>query len=352
MRKTRVLVVEDSLTVRRHIVDVLSADPQLEVIGETDSGLRAIELVRSLRPDIVTLDMALASLTGLEATEQIMAHMPTPILIVSSSTNRGEAFNTFDALTAGAVDVLEKPAGTEIDGAWERKLVDAVKMAARIRVITHIRGRLRGAPASPPTTREVSVSRTWPHPTRLIAIGASTGGPGAVAGILRDLPADFSIPILLVIHLAEGFAQCFADWLGVVSSFPVRIAQDGDPLPAPGQRGVVMAPPDRHLSARNGRLRLERTAERNFCRPSVDVLFESLAGELASSTAACLLTGMGRDGAAGLLAIRTAGGLTIAESQATAIVFGMPREAVERNAAVWVLPLPEIAHALAARRAG
>ena len=151
MSRVKVLVVEDSLTVRRHLVGVLSADPDLEVIGETDSGLEAVELCEALRPDVLTLDMALSVLTGLEATERIMAHCPTPILIVSSSTNRGEAFNTFDALVAGAVDVLEKPAGTDTDRDWERRLVAAVKMAAplmnmrsachwslRVRIITAV----------------------------------------------------------------------------------------------------------------------------------------------------------------------------------------------------------------------
>src|SRR5437899_360930 len=142
MAKTRVLVVDDSLTARKHLVEILSADPELEVAGEAEDGKRAIELCRALRPDVVTLDMMLPVMSGLAVTEYVMAYCPTPILIVSSSTNRGELYKTYDALAAGAVDVFEKPSGRGPDGAWERGLVASVKIVSRIRVITHIRGRL------------------------------------------------------------------------------------------------------------------------------------------------------------------------------------------------------------------
>src|SRR5580692_11712078 len=150
MAKTRVLVVDDSLSVRKRLVEVLGADPDLDVVGEADDGRTAIELCQSLRPDVVTLDMMLPVMTGLAATEYIMAHFPTPILIVSASTNRGELFKTYDALAAGAVDVLEKPAGDEVEDAWERRLVSTVKLVSRIKVITHLRAKLR-PPPSPPT---------------------------------------------------------------------------------------------------------------------------------------------------------------------------------------------------------
>ncbi len=140
--RIRVLVVEDSVTVRKRIVEVLSADPGLEVVGEGADGKAAIELTEKLRPDVITLDMMLPVMTGVAATEYIMAHRPTPILVVSASTNRGELFRTYDALAAGAVDVLDKPLGDEIDGAWEQKLVSAVKLVSRIRVITHLRAKL------------------------------------------------------------------------------------------------------------------------------------------------------------------------------------------------------------------
>jgi two-component system, chemotaxis family, protein-glutamate methylesterase/glutaminase len=347
MAKTRVLVVEDSLTARRHMVEVLNADPELEVAGEAEDGKRAIELCRSLRPDVITLDMMLPLISGLAVTEYVMAYCPTPILVVSASTNRGELYKTYDALAAGAVDVFEKPTGSDRDGMWERALVSSVKMVSRIRVITHIRGRLGPLGHTPGCSTGFAGSNGWKR-KGIIAIGGSTGGPAAIFEILRGLPPGFPIPILLVIHIGEPFSAAFAAWLDGLSTLPVRYATDGETLPALGQTGIIMAPPNFHLVIRQGRLRLTRDPERNSCRPSVDVLFESLAKEFAGQTAACLLTGMGRDGAAGLLALRHAGALTIAQDEATSVVFGMPREAIQMGAADRVLGLDQIAPALAA----
>ncbi len=345
-RKTRVLVVEDSLTVRGHIVAVLSADPEIEVIGEASDGKLAIELCAKLRPDAVTLDMMLPVMSGLAATEYIMAYCPTPILIVSASTNRGELFKTYEALSAGALDVLDKPQGDASDELWGRHLVDAVKRIARIRVITHPRARLErfvqrrseAAAPAPPT-------RAGRGPVRLVTIGASTGGPRAIVEILRSLPATFSLPILVVVHLGDKFGGAFAEWLDGVSPLRATFAADGDPLPPPGKGCVLLAPPDRHLVVEGARLRLTNAPERHSCRPSVDALFESVAS-LGEGVAACLLSGMGRDGAQGLLAIRHAGGATIAQDEATSVVWGMPGEAVRLNAAERVLGIEHIGPAI------
>jgi two-component system chemotaxis response regulator CheB len=177
-------------------------------------------------------------------------------------------------------------------------------------------------------------------------VGASTGGPGALVELLRHLPADFQLPILLVLHIGEPFGMAFADWLDGQTQRPVAFARDGEPLFAAKGR-VLMAPPDRHLVVRGGQVHLTHDPERHSCRPSVDVLFESVAREIGPGAVGCLLTGMGRDGAAGLLDIRRAGGLTIAQDEATCVVWGMPREAVLLDAAERVLPLREIAPALA-----
>jgi len=339
MSRLRVLVVEDSVTVRKRLCEVLAGDPDLEVVGEAEDGKRAIELCRALRPDVLTMDMMLPLMTGLSATEYIMAHFPTPILVVSSSVNRGELFRTYDALAAGAVDVLEKPNGDEPEGDWERRLVASVKMVARIRVITHLRARVNA--------RSVSLPEPGRPGYALIAIGASTGGPGAILEVLSALPSPLRVPVLVVLHINEPFGTAFADWLDAQTPHRVSYAQDGEALAAVAGR-VVMAPPGRHLVLSQGRLRLTLEPERHSCRPSVDRLFESLAGERGTGTAACLLTGMGRDGAAGLLQIRQAGGLTIAQDEATSVVYGMPREAVLIGAAERVLPLGEIGSALAA----
>jgi two-component system chemotaxis response regulator CheB len=336
--KIRVLVVEDSVTVRKKIVEVLSCDDALEVVGEAADGKNAIELCQTLRPDIISLDMILPVLSGLAVTEYVMAYCPTPILIVSSSSNRGEAFKTYDALAAGAIDVFEKPSGETWPGAWERALVDRIKLVSRIRTIRHMRPRLGGE-----VTSGWRVPRKDTGAYRLVAIGTSTGGPAACAEILAHLPPDFPLPVLLVMHIAAAFAGALAEWLDNLSMLKVRCVTDGQPLPAVGEPVVLMAPPDRHLMLSGGRLYVTQEKERHSCRPSVDVLFESIAREMAEQSIACLLTGMGRDGAQGLLRIRQGGGRTLAQDNATSVVFGMPQEAIRIDAAERVLPIGEIA---------
>jgi two-component system chemotaxis response regulator CheB len=341
MAKLRVLVVDDSLTVRQRLCEALVTDPAIEVVGQADDGVRAIELCQTLRPDVVTLDMMLPTVNGVMVTESIMANCPTPILIVSASCNRGEACSPYDALAAGAVDVLEKPRGDEADGDWERKLIAAVRLVARIKVITHVRGRLGGLRPRPPLSGSPPPERTC----RVVAIGASTGGPGALAQVFRSLPVAFPLPILVVMHLDESFGHAFADWLGTQTPIPVQYARGGERLALLAGR-IVLAPPGRHLIVRSGSLQVTTDPERHSCRPSIDVLFESLCRDEGSAVAGCLLTGMGRDGAAGLLALRGAGALTIAQDEASSVVYGMPREAILLGAAERVLPLAEIGPAL------
>jgi two-component system, chemotaxis family, protein-glutamate methylesterase/glutaminase len=339
----RVLVVEDSPTVRHHLVETLAQDPGITVVGEAPDGRRAVEMCTALRPDVVTIDMVMPDMTGLAATEQIMAYCPTPILIVSASSNRGEVFKTFDALAAGAVDAFDKPSASTTEGAWETGFIARVKLVARIRVITHPRARLAGYR---PGGR--SAMRLDRRP-RVVAIGASTGGPVAVRDLLAAMPGDFTIPILLVIHIGATFGHAMAQWLDSQSPLRVSHVRDGEPLPTSGR--VIMAEPDRHLALVDGALRSLDAPERHFCRPSVDALFESVARASGSTAIGCLLTGMGRDGAEGLLAIERAGGATIAQDEATSVIFGMPKEAIRIGAARHVLPLGMIAPALAAMMA-
>ena len=339
MSPLRVLVVEDSLTARKRLVEVLEATGEIQVVGEAEDGKRAIELCLQLRPDVMTLDMMLPVMSGLAATEYIMAYCPTPILIVSSSTNRGELFKTYDALAAGAVDVLDKPTGLEAQGEWEARLRSTVKLISRVKVITHPRARLNAA------ARPVAPDTVHGRAPLVLALGASTGGPGAVVDVLRKLRAPFPAPILMVLHIGLQFGSALADWLDGQTKHRVSMATEGMRLDELRGR-VVMAPPESHLVVSAGRLHLTNAPERHSCRPSVDVLFESLAAEVAASTVACLMTGMGRDGAAGLLAIRLAGGRTFAQDEATSVAYGMPREAAQLGAAEVILPLPEIADAL------
>jgi two-component system, chemotaxis family, protein-glutamate methylesterase/glutaminase len=344
-KRIRVLVVEDSLTVRRYLCDVLSADPDIEIVGEAEDGKHAVELCQALSPDVITLDMFLPIMSGLSATEYIMAHFPTPILIVSSSVNRGDLFKMYDALAAGAVDVLEKPTGDGTDAAWERKFLSAVKLVAKIKVITHPRARLGllGRRTNKPIQEPVFERRDG---AKVVAIGASTGGPGALVEVLQAIPKGFPLPVFVVLHIGELFAAALADWLADQTLHRVEYARDGEPTSDAVGR-VVMAPPGQHLVVKNGALRLTRDAERHSCRPSVDSLFESLAVESGAGVLACLLTGMGRDGANGLLQIRRAGGQTIAQDEATSVVYGMPREAVLLGAVERVLPLSAIGPSIA-----
>lgn len=329
----RVLVVDDSLTVRARLAEVIQAAPGFEVVGQAQDGQEAVEKCCALRPDVMTLDMALPRMTGVQATVEIMSRNPTPILIVSASTNRGDLLRTYDALAAGAVDVLEKPLADA--GDWEAELLARLRLVARVRVITHLRGR---------ATRHQVPSRTPALETArspsVVGIGASTGGPAALQAILSALPADFPLPLLIVLHIGAAFESALPEWLQHHAALPVRNARDGEPLPP---RGVVLAPAGRHLRLRAGRLCYSDEPPRYSCKPSVDVLFESLAQELGARAIGCLLTGMGRDGAAGLLTMRARGAQTAAQDEASSVVYGMPAEAARLGAAQAILPLAEVA---------
>jgi two-component system chemotaxis response regulator CheB len=349
----RVLVVEDSATMRHALREALAGDRDLQVVGEAFDGGQAVELVGRLRPDVVTMDMMLPTMSGLVATEHIMAEFPTPILVVSSADRR-ELFSTYNALAAGAVDVLEKPRGDDSDAGWARRLCSAVRMVSRIRVITHPRARLDGRsrnghePVVPVGAPPVAPAVRCGPEIKVVTLGASTGGPGALTELLRALPAGFGTPILCVQHIAasEPFAVAFSDWLGAQAGRRVTYAVEGAPVHTLTGR-VVVAPPDRHLLVRDGLLRLSDAPPRHSCRPSVDVLFESVAAEYGAAAAGCLLTGMGRDGAYGLLQMRACGGSTFAQDEASCVVYGMPREAALLGAAAFIMPPSRIAARLA-----
>ena len=341
MPRTRVLVVDDSATVRKRLVETLAADPGIDLVGEAEDGKQAVEMCIRHRPDVITMDMMMPVMSGLAATEYIMAHQPTPILIVSASLNRGELFKIYDALAAGAVDVLDKPTGDEVDGDWERRLLATVKLVAKIKVITHPRAKLEARRLELEALAEKRDVRPSPAPIEVVAIGASTGGPGAVVEVIRRLPARFQIPILVVVHMNAPFGSSFTDWLDAQLERRASTPENGTPV-ASARGRVIVAPGGQHIVVRGGRMFLTLDAERHSCRPSVDVLFETIAAEYGASAAGCLLTGMGKDGALGLLKIRQSGGTTIAQDEATSAIYGMPREAAALGAATHVLPLAEI----------
>ncbi len=340
----RVLVFDDSAVARERAQLDLEASPDLTVCGTASDGNEGVAATLRLRPDVVVMDLNMPDLDGYAATRAIMEKHPVPVIVLTSENGDDASRRAFES---GAVEFVSK-------GTPAAKLVEIVRLVAKVKVVGfHVRerhsGRSPSVPPPPPNRAEpggAGLSRES-IPKGLVAVGASTGGPGALVDILRGLPAEFSLPLVFVLHISPVFGPSFADWLDAQTERRVAFARDGEPIASAAGR-VVMAPAERHLVVRDGCFRLTRDPERHSCRPSVDVLFESMARELGGSSAACLLTGMGRDGAAGLLQIRRAGGLTIAQDEATSIVYGMPREAVQLGAAVRVLPLGEIAPTIAA----
>jgi two-component system chemotaxis response regulator CheB len=334
----RILVADSSLWVCRLLREAFSRVPGFLVVGEASHGERALEMCQRLRPDVVVLDLQLEGLSGLEATARIMAECPTRIVLLCAAEQRAEGQMALNALAAGAAAVVDKPTPQGSSG-WVEGLVARVRLAARLPV---------PLPRAPLAVVPEPVSPAQPRPYRVVAIGASMGGPQAVREVLRGLPRDFHLPVLLVLHLSERFDSSMAEWLTAQTGVPVRHALDGEVLPSAGERPRVwMAPAGHHLVVRDGRLRLEDGPKRHSCRPSVDVLFESLAREVGPGVVACLLTGMGTDGAEGLAALRRAGAPTLAQDEATSAMFGMPQEAIRLGAASYVVPLPDIAPLLA-----
>jgi two-component system chemotaxis response regulator CheB len=345
----RVIVADDSLTLRKSLLRALTHSGDIEVIAEARDGEELVSLCLQHRPDVITLDVVMPRLDGVRATEEIMARAPTPILVVSAAENRGDQFNTLQALAAGAVDVLEKPRSPAGFERFAEQLRRAVRLVARIPVITHPRARLP-RPATP-TVAHGEPQDDWRGPLSMLALGASTGGPQVVAEILRDLPASLPFPVLVVLHIGPSFGLGLAAWFDGLTKLMVQQAKSGQPY-LPGH--VYVCPPDHHMVVRAERIWLTQEPERHSCRPSVDVLFESIAENIGPRAAGCLLTGIGRDGAGGLLAMRRAGALTIAQDEESCTVYGMPREAIELGAARRVANPGEIVaqvRALAAQNA-
>jgi two-component system chemotaxis response regulator CheB len=330
----RVVVCEDSPTYRRALVRALEHGGELEVVGAFETAEATLAALDGLTPDLITMDLELPGMQGLAAVEEIMGAHPIPVAVVSSHVGgRSEAAGA--ALAAGAVEALAKddldlldPAGLSA-AALRRRL----QLLSRARVVRHPRARLR-ATGRPPTRRLRAAAA--------IGMCASTGGPQALTTLLRELPADFPLPVLVVQHMSAGFLEGFAQWLVRSVALPVRLARDGAPI----ERGVTLAPEGAHLLlTAERRLHLDREGPAQAHRPSGDALLRSLADVTRSDTVGVVLTGMGHDGAAGVAAIRAAGGLTIAQDEASSAIYGMPRAAVEQGAEL-VLPLADIATTL------
>lgn len=332
----RVLIAEDSAVTREYLAWLLGQDPALDVVGLARNGLEAVAEAERLRPDVIVMDVHMPGMNGLEATRRIMEGAPTPIVIVSASLSRQETSLAFEALRAGAVTVLGKPAGLDDPAEAEsaRRLVQTVKLMAEVKVVRRWPGR-KGWPEPP------RVAVPGGRKVRVVAIGASTGGPQVVAEILRRLPRELGVPILVVQHIAPGFTAGLSEWLGESTGLSVKLAEGGEPL-APAT--VYLAPDGLQMGVtRDGRIRLTGETSEDGFRPSVSYLFQSVAEAYGRAAAGVLLTGMGRDGAAGLKKLRDAGGVTVTQDEETSVIFGMPAEAIRLGAAEYVLSPAQIA---------
>ncbi len=337
-RKIRVVVVDDSSLMRAILKEILSQAADIEVVGIAGDPYQAREVIREQNPDVVTLDVEMPRMNGLDFLEKLMRLKPTPVVMVSSLTEAGSDI-TVRALELGAVDFVAKPQVDLAGGmqAYAGMLVDKIRTAANARVRRLV---TRPAPSAPVGEKPAPVLRST---EKIIALGASTGGTEALKEVLSALPAD-APAILITQHMPERFTTSFAKRLDSLCRVHVREATDGERV-LPGH--AYLAPGHSHLElARSGAnyvCRLHQGAPVNRHRPSVDVLFDSVARVAGLNAVAALLTGMGADGAQGLLHVREAGGRTVAQDEASCVVYGMPREAVNLGAAELVLPLGEIA---------
>ncbi len=341
--KIRVVVADDSPVAREMLLQILASDPGIEVIGTATNGQEAVDAVARLRPDLITMDIHMPGMDGLEATEHIMAYTPTPILVVSSSVYGEGMGRAFDALAVGALEVIKKPEPKDWAalGGIAREIIRTVKILSRVKVITHIRGRRAPVYGAPPVE---TVTGERSRTVRIIAIGSSTGGPTALLNVLARLPHDLPVPVVIAQHIAEGFVPGLASWLDAGSKISVVPATDGDVM-RPGV--AYMATTGSNMQVDGMTIRFTTPKPGQLYIPSADTLFESVAVSYHDRAIGVLLTGMGADGAVGLKTLFDRGAHTICQDELTSTVWGMPKAAIDLGAAGAVLPVHEIAGAIA-----
>ena len=337
----KVLIAEDSPVVREFLVHILGSDPDIRIAGTANNGEEALDAVKRYRPDVITMDIHMPKMDGLEATRRIMETCPTPIVVVSGSSDPRENMTTFRAMEAGALAVLRRPAGIGHPDYEDnaRELVQTVKLMAEVKVVRRW-PQVRREPLLPSVRPVAGETAT----VKVIAIGASTGGPPVLQTILAMLPRDLPVPVLIVQHMASGFITSFVEWLAQSSGLPVHVATHGEYLVS---GHAYVAPDEFQMKIEHGgRIVLTSDEPESGLRPSVSYLFRSLAGVYGGGVVAGLLTGMGRDGAEELRQLREKGAVTFAQDKDSSVVHGMPGEAIRLDAATYILTPDKIAAVL------
>ncbi|MBW1722617.1 MAG: chemotaxis response regulator protein-glutamate methylesterase [Deltaproteobacteria bacterium] len=344
-KRIRVLIADDSALMRRELRRIIESDPDMEVVAAVRNGQEAVEQTKALDPDVVALDINMPVMDGLTALQYIMMESPRPVLMVSSLTQEG-ALSTYEALELGAVDFVGKPGGTiskDIHLVAD-EILYKIHSAAGANTSRLKYGKRRKKKSPGKVSRTVSTGKDLPG--KVVVIGESTGGPNTIMDILPVLPADLGAPVIVVQHMPKSFTPSFAQRLDKNCALPFREAKSGDIIEnncgylAPGDIHMTLAP--RGMGKDGNIVRLTKTPRDPLHKPSVDVTMRSVLSCYGENTIAVLLTGMGADGAEAMAEIREAGGRTIAESEETAVVFGMPKEAIRRGGAEFVLPSYEI----------
>lgn len=336
----RVLIADDSATSRQLLGHVINTAPNMQVVGEAHNGKEAVQLAHDLHPDVILMDIVMPGMNGFEATREIMHFTPTPIVMISASLESYETDGAFQAIHMGALSVIKKPVGpTHPDyPVQSARVVRTVQAMAGVHVIHH----RRQSSVAASLDEKVSASKELLHP-ELVAIVASTGGPAALSEIFEALPSSFELPMVVVQHISSEFLPSLVEWLGRTTSLKVEIAPEGG-QPLPGH--IYFAPGNAHLRlSKRRRFELDYVTKAPYS-PSGNILLESIAASYEARAIGAVLTGMGDDGARGLRAMYDAHAYTIAQDEATSVVFGMPAEAIALGAAQRILPIGKVAQAI------
>lgn len=338
----KVLIVDDSITSREYLKSVIDADREFEVVGTARDGLEAVRLVQLQKPDIITMDIHMPRMNGFQATQKIMEIHPVPIVIISSSFIPADVENTFRAIKAGAVAVIEKPKGPGLPESKHAmaKIIKTLKLMSEVKVVKRFARDWKSKEMKCGSSDIQQIKKDLSAEIRIVAIGASTGGPAVIRTILSGLEGNFRAPLLVVQHIAPGFLNGMVEWLGKETLLSIRIPRHGEKIL---EKNVYFAPDGKHMGiSADGEIVLSESSPLNGLKPSVSYLFDSVAEAYGRKAAGVLLTGMGKDGAPELKKMKNKGCVTIAQNRESSVVHGMPGEAIKIDGASYVFSPEEI----------